>query len=956
MKKSLLVGLLATCASLSSFAIENGQYIYTRDGAYLVQSNPEAIALNAEFTGWTPISATEGNTCDKIFTYSEGVINQTTTSNSKEGMYYQFAPKANVTIVSFQIRQEVGVSPYTTNTSYGQAFNPDRGCYGMDQKAGFNYVNVIANSDGFTSESNFKSCGTEIMLTPEWQTVNFACADVDGLDLYLIISGMHNGVQIKDIQVASAIQMADMRKVNMLKDRVSALVNAREWGDDENIAGLQENIDALAEITEATTIAEYEDIAMGVEEALQAVFDNSMENFISAQAKNTDFSSFTGKTQKQSAWGDWKAITNGGRWFKTDGCADGEAVHAPHFGGATTYFREVSQMEMTKALSAGTYYFQLSGAEWVFYNGVPYTGATNNYMKNLGLNKGEMTLYIKKGDEVVATQTIAIPVTDVDVPIKSNTTAVAYTVTEDGDYTFGFSSLAPLTSEESAYYGTTMRDDGISKGFGCGGSFAFTHPKIYCKLDGRSAAETAYIAAVQAQIKAGRDNYDAAIENLAKEEMKWGKPELQACVDTMLVKLQKYEAMDEDAIGATFDKDAYEPGATNENGLLEHEVYVEVARDLIAANKTFNAVNDTLVSLGKAIVAAEGVRAARVYSGSTGGEAFDAIIAGAKVLNTEMQAAQYSEENAAAIVAKNTELANGANDYKALAVPSKVFVDIDFNTPAVDNEGLFTITGAAGTMAFSDFVVRTAPAGSTQFEQGFQTTAEQNDSTGILRVGNGTGTVDAAIAPVNASDIIKISFDYYFGALTKGYCGFYVKDAEGNSVTDYYACKYDGAYTSNPMGIDLGKYSHVGSSSASNLAIAAASNATHFDIYLDYGTQTMYCDYGTNGAVNTTEAVEMTNLNEIAQFVVQSNYSNADRRCWFDNLKIVNMPAAPVAPGVTGDANGDGTVSVADLAVMASSILGESVSINKKNADVNEDGEITVADLAAVAAMILNAE
>lgn len=57
-----------------------------------------------------------------------------------------------------------------------------------------------------------------------------------------------------------------------------------------------------------------------------------------------------------------------------------------------------------------------------------------------------------------------------------------------------------------------------------------------------------------------------------------------------------------------------------------------------------------------------------------------------------------------------------------------------------------------------------------------------------------------------------------------------------------------------------------------------------------------------------------------------------------------------------GDANGDEAISVADLAVMASFILGEKVEINEKNADVNNDGEITVADLAAVANMILGAE
>lgn len=56
-----------------------------------------------------------------------------------------------------------------------------------------------------------------------------------------------------------------------------------------------------------------------------------------------------------------------------------------------------------------------------------------------------------------------------------------------------------------------------------------------------------------------------------------------------------------------------------------------------------------------------------------------------------------------------------------------------------------------------------------------------------------------------------------------------------------------------------------------------------------------------------------------------------------------------------GDANDDGVVSVADLSLIASYILGDSsTEINKDNADVNDDGEITVADLSAIASMILN--
>lgn len=55
-----------------------------------------------------------------------------------------------------------------------------------------------------------------------------------------------------------------------------------------------------------------------------------------------------------------------------------------------------------------------------------------------------------------------------------------------------------------------------------------------------------------------------------------------------------------------------------------------------------------------------------------------------------------------------------------------------------------------------------------------------------------------------------------------------------------------------------------------------------------------------------------------------------------------------------GDANEDGSISVADLSFMASYVLGGHADINEANADVNGDGEISVADLSALASMILS--
>lgn len=60
-------------------------------------------------------------------------------------------------------------------------------------------------------------------------------------------------------------------------------------------------------------------------------------------------------------------------------------------------------------------------------------------------------------------------------------------------------------------------------------------------------------------------------------------------------------------------------------------------------------------------------------------------------------------------------------------------------------------------------------------------------------------------------------------------------------------------------------------------------------------------------------------------------------------------------PITLGDANGDGNLSVADLSMLAASILGNvPEGFNAAAADINQDGTITVADLTMLATCILN--
>jgi hypothetical protein len=57
-----------------------------------------------------------------------------------------------------------------------------------------------------------------------------------------------------------------------------------------------------------------------------------------------------------------------------------------------------------------------------------------------------------------------------------------------------------------------------------------------------------------------------------------------------------------------------------------------------------------------------------------------------------------------------------------------------------------------------------------------------------------------------------------------------------------------------------------------------------------------------------------------------------------------------------GDANGDGTVSVEDITVVAGYILDPTTEIDATAADANGDGEITVTDITAIANIILGTE
>lgn len=131
--------------------------------------------------------------------------------------------------------------------------------------------------------------------------------------------------------------------------------------------------------------------------------------------------------------------------------------------------------------------------------------------------------------------------------------------------------------------------------------------------------------------------------------------------------------------------------------------------------------------------------------------------------------------------------------------------------------------------------------------------------------------------------------------------------------------------------------------------IFKANQATTLQVFASTGEE-IYSAEGKASVVEGSAQVENTGTYYVAVHDVTG--SKADITLDFIHLKKHIEPTF-----IPGDANGDGMVTVADLAMTASYILGtESEGLAFKAADVNGDGTISVADLASMAYYILNGE
>ena len=886
MKKRLLFAFMAMCASVSSFALSQGEFVYTPQGRFQITgANLNANNAFQSLDGWTVIG--EGKTLADLFNtngdgYAAGFNSiQSTGANTGEGMYYKFEPTdaGSTYVVSFKMK--------------GAALdNIKIRIPGDGYKYENNLVKVAGNTAGtytYPATEEEVIVNTAEELNENWQTFYYAIeGDGTARTWFISFTTMATSIEIADLQIAPALKFADLRQRDAMLEKLNAYKNCYDWPADVLAdMGYDEAIEALQAIGGESGQAELDEQLATAQEILDEFIKANMDDYLAGNSANY-LGIYEGEKNqnKLEKIGDWIGLPGGRAHWSVGAYPD-----MGHYAGNSAWCWNATEDPMgvylQKTLDPGSYVFSIEGS-----SALREDATSTSWTNNDGWNPAYAVAYVVKIVDGVAADTIVSVVKDLDAVNLTPFFAVAK-ITEAGTYEIGFKGYC-----KDAY-----------KSLKNGSVVITANASIWGKNNNKyNQKQLTYEANVRTQITTGRDNITTAAGYLDDASYLWGKDELRAVVDEVEPKIMEYEAMSQDEIIATYDEDVYVNTTKEETGLLEYTVYQEATKLILDANRKFLAVNDTLNSIQTAIDNAEGTIAMRLYSAATGKADLQAAIDKAKGVQAQMKAGQYSEENAAAIVAANAELAEAVAAFKNSIPASAIatLVDIDFENDAVLNEetNLYTVSGAKGSMEFSAF--SPAAAENNEFEKGFWSNGEQLWK-GYVRVGNGTGTVlfDPTVDGSMGTNILVISCDFYVQGLSGRNLGFFAKDAEDVNIFGLYRNYYDGKDDTNTFGADMsyvwtkagGSYNDASPADVEEeTRTANPLQKTHFEVVMDYGTNTMYCNISSPNGTTTSAPVELTGIP--AKFVLQSNYAVATRRPWFDNLKIERISTDGVVDGI----------------------------------------------------------
>lgn len=926
MIKNLLSLALLSSMAIGANAYNVDDFIYTRAAKYKVTAAnlvTNGELKGASLDGWTATDPTAAGLAEVFTVLEDGGVKVNSGMTALENGMYQVINVANggTYVVTMKVK------------------GAEEGYTDLDQTApATNYIFAYFNTDGTLSTVggnknttlSFGEGGAAIeacysFTADDYTEMAFTVEAPSEGKIVIDLRGMVADLEIKDIECHAVTSVIDERIAQARLNYIKYIINGFEWTSEyDYFADVKADITALENAikTNSADINTYLDNLNG---DFKSFAEANLANVFEA-IPTTDGSS---NAENNSAnWMNWTAKWNSLGYSERNGQYTGKAPwnwstdRWSHKTAAKNMPMQIQWMRkasgdwdniatLTCTLDKGTYFYSVDG------QGGMMTLNKERWARHSGYECASTQIFFGVDGAATANDTLDCGM----LPTQNYKSYInKYVLAEDSKVNLGIRCNQTLD---------------VLNGF----DVFFANPMLYKVLvkGELTPNQKTYISLVETQIANLEARIKEAEELVAatQTEKPWGKENLQKGIDAAKARLEVMKKYNQEEILEAMANETasfkVEGGMFYVDGeyITKDSVYTKTALcDVFEAAGSnylknefidvFNALNTPLTDMPAAIEAAKVAKTQRIFSSSSKMGELGNEITKVENLYKEKLAAAYSAENAQALVDAKVALAQLVEEFKA-AIKAEVIVDIDFENASFvkheDPEGeadtYYTIAGKAGEMKIGEVA---EALGTTLYELGYRASEEaETDSVGMLRVGGGSATVDFAAAPTNTDEIVRVSFDYYFGNLITKSAGYYLT-AGTDTICGLFCSMYDGKDTYNTLGVEyMSVLTKVGSGSASNAAIAAAaSNKSHFEVVLDYGKKTMYCTTTSSKGTATTEEVALNPELKATGFILASNYDNTNRRCWFDNLKVES-----IAVGESTGINEVATAAKADKVVKA---------------------------------------
>ena len=903
MIKNLLSLALLSSMAIGANAYNVDDFIYTRAAKYKVTAAnlvTNGELKGASLDGWTATDPTAAGLAEVFTVLEDGGVKVNSGMTALENGMYQVINVANggTYVVTMKVK------------------GAEEGYTDLDQTApATNYIFAYFNTDGTLSTVggnknttlSFGEGGAAIeacysFTADDYTEMAFTVEAPSEGKIVIDLRGMVANLEIKDIECHAVTSVIDERIAQARLNYIKYIINGFEWTSEyDYFADVKADITALENAIK-TNSADINTFLDNLNGDFKSFAEANLANVFEA-IPTTDGSS---NAENNSAnWMNWTAKWNSLGYSERNGQYTGKAPwnwstdRWSHKTAAKNMPMQIQWMRkasgdwdniatLTCTLDKGTYFYSVDG------QGGMMTLNKERWARHSGYECASTQIFFGVDGAATANDTLDCGM----LPTQNYKSYInKYVLAEDSKVNLGIRCNQTLD---------------VLNGF----DVFFANPMLYKVLvkGELTPNQKTYLSLVETQIAKLEERIKEAEELVAatQTEKPWGKENLQKGIDAAKARLEVMKKYNQEEI---LEAMANETASFNVEGGMFYVDGEYITKDSVYTNTAlcdvfeaagsnylknefvdvFNALNTPLTDMPAAIEAAKVAKTQRIFSSSSKMGELGNEITKVENLYKEKLAAAYSAENAQALVDAKVALAQLVEEFKA-AIKAEVIVDIDFENASFvkheDPEGeadtYYTIAGKAGEMKIGEVA---EALGTTLYELGYRASEEaETDSVGMLRVGGGSATVDFAAAPTNTDEIVRVSFDYYFGNLITKSAGYYLT-AGTDTICGLFCSMYDGKDTYNTLGVEyMSVLTKVGSGSASNAAIAAAaSNKSHFEVVLDYGKKTMYCTTTSSKGTATTEEVALNPELKATGFILASNYDNTNRRCWFDNLKVESI-------------------------------------------------------------------